>query len=167
MPIRLFATVSAVALLTLAACSKPASPAEKAAPAAPAPAAEPAAPAAPAAAAMSATGNTLLAESTSPPGLQAVGACEETTLVDIGGRLEGMPDSGTSIDYANHASQVSYDVIPEAKQSKPGDKVKLCVTEVPADCPAGDDRGFVYSAVNARTGKTWTAPNSQHMCGGA
>ena len=143
--------VCAFSLLGLAGCNKPA--VDPAAVTEPTPSPAPAAAPAP--------------TSTSPATMQRVGDCVDTTITEIGGRLEGMPDSGTSILYANTASQVSYDVLADAKASKPGDKVKLCVTEVPKDCPAGDDRGFIYSAANERTGKSWTAANSQHMCGGA
>jgi len=38
---------------------------------------------------------------------------------------------------------------------------------VPSDCPKGDDRGKVYSAVNKRTGQGWSLPDAEHMCGGA
>ena len=141
--------------MALAGCNKPAAD--------PAAAPEPTPPPAPAVAPAATTTST----STSPATLQRVGDCVDTTITEISGRLVGMPDSGTGILYANAASQVSYDVLADAKASKPGDKVKLCVTEVPKDCPAGDDRGFIYSATNERTGKSWTASNSQHMCGGA
>lgn len=151
---KLFTTAVAGAVMLLAACSKPAEPAATP----PAEAAPPPVAAAPAAQA---------SESSSPPTLQRVGDCVEAAVLEVGGRLEGIPESGTGVIYDNGASQVSYDVIPAAKESKPGDKVRLCVKEVPRDCPAGDDRGFIYTATNQRTGKSWDASNSQHGCGGA
>ena len=96
-----------------------------------------------------------------------VGGCAETTLQSIGPRLEGVPDSGTHLAYANGLRQTSYDVIPAAQASRVGDKVRVCLMERPKNCPAGDDRGSKYSAENLRTGGRWTAADSQHMCGGA
>ena len=96
-----------------------------------------------------------------------VGECEETTVTQTGPRLEGVPDSGSTIVYANGTSQVSYDVIDGIDHSQTGDTVNLCLVSIPENCPPGDDRGRVYRATNARTGESWTAPDSQHMCGGA
>jgi hypothetical protein len=95
-----------------------------------------------------------------------VGACGVTRIKSIGYRL-GTPDSGSAISYVNGGFQISYDTIAEIHRSKVGDKVKLCLVSVPQDCPPGDDRGKVYRATNLRTGKSWEAPDSQHMCGGA
>lgn len=96
-----------------------------------------------------------------------IGECIETTVVSVGPRLEGLPDSGSSVLYANGMTQVSYDVLPSVNNSGTGDTVRLCLVSVPENCPPGDDRGRVYTATNLRTNETWTAPDSQHMCGGA
>jgi hypothetical protein len=96
----------------------------------------------------------------------AVGGCSETTIKEIGYRLEN-PNSGTVVQYANGLIQISYDLIAAAHRSKVGDKVKVCLVSVPKNCPPGDDRGKVYGAKNLRTGETWEAPDSQHSCGGA
>jgi hypothetical protein len=95
------------------------------------------------------------------------GQCAITTIKSVGTRLEGIPDSGDAVSYTNGGYQVSYAAIPGLKGSKRGDRVKLCLTEVPDDCPAGDDRGKVYKATNLRTHKSWEASNSEHDCGGA
>jgi hypothetical protein len=97
----------------------------------------------------------------------SVGECLDTTVSSVGSRLEGMPTSGSAILYANGLSQVSYDAVPGIDHSHAGDRVHLCLTSTPHDCPPGDDRGKVYAAANARTGETWSAPDSEHMCGGA
>jgi hypothetical protein len=105
----------------------------------------------------------------------AVGTCHETTITDIGPRLSDKPDgehappddSGTSVSYADNGSQVSYELEAEIVKSKVGDHVKMCVVELPTECPAGDNRGVVYETVNERTGGTWKLPDSQHSCGGA
>lgn len=96
-----------------------------------------------------------------------VGDCVQTTVRETGPRLEGVPDSGSAIVYANDLAQVSYDVIPGITQSQVGDAINLCLVSVPENCPPGDDRGRIYTATNTRTGESWTAPDSQHMCGGA
>ncbi len=101
-----------------------------------------------------------------PPRL-AVGRCTATLVANVGPRLEGAPESGTFIAYANGLTQVSYDAVPGIRQSRPGDTVRLCVVSRPRGCPAGDTRGSVYKARNGRTGATWTAGDSSHQCGGA
>lgn len=142
---RLWAMAAATAALALAACGQPKN--DKAA-----------APAEPA----------VTAPAPSTAALPAkVGECVETALTDKGPRLEGMPESGTSATYANGLAQVDYDVIPGIDHSTLGDKVKLCLVSLPTDCPPGDDRGKIYKATNLRTGESWTAPDSQHACGGA
>jgi hypothetical protein len=96
-----------------------------------------------------------------------VGQCVITKVSEIGARLEGIPDSGTSITFSNGISLVSYDAVPQAVASKPGDKVRMCLKSVPQDCPPGDERGKMYSVTNLRTRKKFTLPDSQHQCGGA
>ena len=96
-----------------------------------------------------------------------VGECTNTTIAKILSRLDGMPDSGSAVSYANGGYQVSYDMIPGIEHSRRGDPVKLCLIELPSDCPPGDDRGKIYRATNLRTGAKWEAPNSEHSCGGA
>ncbi|GAM96925.1 hypothetical protein U91I_00546 [alpha proteobacterium U9-1i] len=96
-----------------------------------------------------------------------VGDCVETSITLVGSRLEGVADSGSGVEFANGMSQVSYDVLPGVSNSRVGDPVRLCLVSVPQNCPPGDDRGRVYAGTNLRTNETWTAPDSQHMCGGA
>ena len=97
----------------------------------------------------------------------SVGACIDATVASVGSRLDAMPNSGSAILYTNSMSQVSYDAVPGIDHSKTGDTVHLCLTSAPHGCPAGDDRGKVYAATNQRTGETWSAPDSEHACGGA
>lgn len=98
---------------------------------------------------------------------QRIGACAETTIRTVGSRLEGVADSGTGVSYANGGFQVSYDVIPALRRSRRGDRVRLCLVSIPTDCPPGDERGRIYRGTNLRTGESWTAPDSGHLCGGA
>ena len=97
----------------------------------------------------------------------AVGSCSVTTIERIGSRLDGHPESGSGVVYANGGTQVSYEVIAALHRSRPGDRVRLCLLSIPANCPPGDDRGRVYRATNLRTGASWMAPDAQHSCGGA
>ena len=95
------------------------------------------------------------------------GQCVRTEISELGSRLEGTPDSGSAIAYANGVTGVSYDVITAIRRSRVGDPVTLCLVSVPRNCPPGDDRGKVYSATNGRTKERWSLPDSQHSCGGA
>ena len=96
-----------------------------------------------------------------------IGECVATSVKEVSSRLEGVPDSGSAIQYTNGIYQVSYDTIAEIVASRAGDRIKLCLTALPSDCPPGDDRGKTYRATNLRTNKSWEAPDSEHMCGGA
>lgn len=96
-----------------------------------------------------------------------VGQCVRTSIERIGSRLEGMPDSGDAVAYANGISGVSYDVVTGLRLSRAGDPVELCLTALPQDCPPGDDRGKLYRATNLKNSESWELPDAAHMCGGA
>lgn len=96
-----------------------------------------------------------------------VGECVQTVISSLGSRLEGTPESGSAVGYANGLYGVSYEIVEALRESRVGDRVALCLVSVPTGCPKGDDRGRVYSAINSRTGRGWSLPDSQHMCGGA
>ena len=99
----------------------------------------------------------------------SVGACSETTITLIGGRLQGDDtfSSGTAVHYDNGGRQISDDREEGAIASQVGDPVRLCLAEIPQGCPPGDDRGRIYVATNLRTGTSWEMSDSAHMCGGA
>jgi uncharacterized protein YecT (DUF1311 family) len=97
----------------------------------------------------------------------AIGACALTTVSRVGYRLDGDPGSGSAIEEANRLIQISYDQIPQIDASRRGDPVLICLVSLPQDCPPGDDRGKVYAGANLRTLGAWTAPDSEHSCGGA
>jgi hypothetical protein len=99
--------------------------------------------------------------------LLRVGDCVDATVASVGSRLEGVANSGSAILYTNGLSQVSYDAVAGIDHAKAGDSVRLCLASAPQNCPPGDERGKVYSATNQRTGETWSAPDSEHACGGA
>ena len=98
---------------------------------------------------------------------QRIGQCASTAIKNLSYRLDGIPDSGSAVAYANGGTQVSYDVIPAIHRSRRGDPVRLCLVSIPRGCPPGDDRGRTYKATNLRTGESWSAPDAQHICGGA
>jgi len=103
----------------------------------------------------------------SEPPPAKVGTCAFASVKQVGARLEGDPTSGSAISYINGLAQVSYEDIPAMDAAHPGDVVRLCLVSVPKHCPPGDDRGKVYRATNQSTGRSWTAPDSEHSCGGA
>jgi hypothetical protein len=96
-----------------------------------------------------------------------VGQCTMTTIKDKETRLEDTPGSGDAVAYANGGYGVSYDSVPALHSARAGDKIKLCLTSLPSDCPPGDDRGKMYTATDLRTHKSWELPDAEHMCGGA
>lgn len=102
-----------------------------------------------------------------------INQCSKTTVSEVGTRLTGgvtgqnIIGSGSAIKYANGGYQVSYDTVQGIDDSLVGDVVNLCLISIPSDCPDGDNRGKVYTALNERTGHVWQAQDSQHSCGGA
>lgn len=96
-----------------------------------------------------------------------IGACVQTRVTTLGTRLENVPDSGTSISFANGVYLVDYDMVKAAMTSKIGDNVEVCLQSVPQNCPPGDERGKVYKVTNLRTHKAFSMADSQHECGGA
>lgn len=94
----------------------------------------------------------------------SIGACTLTTVVHVGSRAG---DSGSAIEYANGSWQVDYNIIAGIHSSRAGDRVLLCLTDIPVGCPPGDDRGRTYKGTNLRTHQSWSALDSEHSCGGA
>jgi hypothetical protein len=101
------------------------------------------------------------------------GTCVLTTISKIGTRLidgsTGRPieGSGSAVSFANKGYQVSYGEEPAVSQSRRGDRVYMCLMQIPTGCPPGDDRGRVYTTTNLRTMQSWTLPDAEHRCGGA
>lgn len=101
-----------------------------------------------------------------------IGDCGSTTITDLrtrfGEPLEGADDDlGSWVSFADGVEQFSYDREAGMVQSEVGDDVLLCLTQKPRDCPAGDDRGSTYLALNQTRQLYWSLPGSLHMCGGA
>ena len=95
------------------------------------------------------------------------GQCSLSTMKDVAYRLEGVADSGTSVEEADGAVQVWYEDVPQAAQSKVGDPALVCLVSIPHGCPKGDARGRNYAVANLRTLGAWSGPDAEHMCGGA
>jgi len=105
-----------------------------------------------------------------------VGECTAATVQEVSYRLCS-PDesnvcipsagSGSSITLSNGIYGVDYEAVPQVHASEIGDPVIACLASVPSDCPPGDDRGYVWSVRNLRTGGKWQLPDAEHMCGGA
>lgn len=99
---------------------------------------------------------------------KAPGQCISTQVARVAPRLNGGDyESGTSVTFTNGGYQVSYDREPALIGSNPGDRVVMCLTAIPQNCPVGDDRGRSYMVTNLRTRQTWSLGDSQHICGGA
>jgi hypothetical protein len=104
-----------------------------------------------------------------------VGQCTITKIASISTRFgeelkpptDELDSSGTAISYANTGYQVSYSYIAAIAQSHIGDEVLLCLVSIPKNCPAGDERGKIYSVTNLNTTASWLLPDAQHGCGGA
>lgn len=96
-----------------------------------------------------------------------VGACSLTTVTQVTTRLDGIAGSGSDVREANGAAEVSYDQIPASDASRRGDPALVCLVSLPSNCPPGDDRGKTYAVADLRTLGAWSAPDSEHMCGGA
>ena len=104
-----------------------------------------------------------------------VGQCTITKIASISTRFgeelkpptDELDSSGTAISYANTGYQVSYSYIAAIAQSHIGDEVLLCLVSTPKNCPAGDERGKIYSATNLNTTAYWLLPDAQHGSGGA
>jgi hypothetical protein len=98
--------------------------------------------------------------------------CGGNTIAEIGPRLEGDTnfETGAHVWLKNGGVTVAYQEDPALsaiRNSKVGDHVLVCLVFVPKNCPAGDDRGKIYTITNLRTLESWTLPDSQHACGGA
>jgi hypothetical protein len=90
-------------------------------------------------------------------------ASVETRLMDGSKPIRG---SGSAVVFANKGYQVSYEEIPEISASRRGDRVYMCLMQIPRGCPPGDNRGCIYTTTNLRTMQSWTLPDAEHMCGG-
>jgi len=108
-----------------------------------------------------------------PPNISQCVSTVITSITDrFGQKVSPSPskdgfDPGTAIDFANGGHQVSYEKETAILRSKIGDQMQMCLSEIPKDCPPGDNRGRVYNTKNIRTGEAWSLADSQHVCGGA
>lgn len=102
-----------------------------------------------------------------------VGQCFATRVSQVTYRLfdqsdrRSVPGSGSKIRFRDGHENVGYDQVPAIDASRAGDPIRLCVRSLPVNCPAGDNRGIVYTAKNLRTARTWESSDSAHPCDGA
>jgi len=98
-------------------------------------------------------------------GSQGAG-CIETSIAEIGTRLEGVPESGTLISYANGEMQVSYMTVPEVERWRVGDKVRLCLVPEtpPPECEGRPLLGKLWDATNLSAGGKWRESSTSHIC---
>ncbi len=102
----------------------------------------------------------------------APGQCMQTRIATITTRF-GDPidydnaDQGTAVTFRGDLSQVSYDREEALAAAKVGDRVVLCLMNIPHDCPKGDERGRLYLGYDVDARVQWVLPDSQHLCGGA
>lgn len=100
------------------------------------------------------------------------GPCKRTVIAEIGPRLAGgggTPDleSGVTVRFRSGLVLVDYSRPKIVESQKPGDKVEVCLVEVPIHCPPGDDRGKRYRVRDLRLGQSYTMSDAMHVCGGA
>lgn len=113
-----------------------------------------------------------------------VGKCVDSTISDKYTRFENVDageDGGgeVSVAFENELALFIQTISNFPKTANPdkymfttndfalGDKVKLCLKELPTDCPKGDDRGKVYTVTNYKNNKSFVGIDSWHLCGGA
>ncbi|MGY2736224.1 hypothetical protein [Sphingomonas sp. UYP23] len=115
-------------------------------------------------------GNGAAKRGSSPP--TRIGTCVFTSVREVGQRLEDrahrpVTNSGSNVGLANGVWGVSYDQGAAVNASRPGDRAMTCLVRLPRNCPAGDQRGRVYTTTNLRTEQSWTLPDAEHQCGAA
>jgi len=98
-----------------------------------------------------------------------VGECYLTRITWIGSRFGDNPsnDAGTQVGYDIGLDLVDYSYVAAVARSRVGDQVRVCVHDLPQDCPGYDLRGIEYKSRNLRTDERWIMSDSQHMCRGA
>jgi hypothetical protein len=82
-----------------------------------------------------------------------LGQCVETKIQQITDRFgESLFKDdyirGAAVEFRNGGRQVSYERNGSIARSKAGDRVKMCLLEIPKDCPKGDNRGRIYHTKN-------------------
>jgi hypothetical protein len=98
---------------------------------------------------------------------------EEEPVQDRPGEFHRCGACAGSMEYARHHPVIgsghvtAYRRIVAMEQSRPGDKLTVCLVRKYVNCPKGDDRGRTYVVKNHRTGRTWEGHDASHICGGA
>jgi hypothetical protein len=96
-----------------------------------------------------------------------IGVCQTLTIASSGERI---------LEFNNAAFLSFYEMPLALKQTRGGDRVRVCLSEKPAwfhgpykigPCPPSDQRGSLYSVLILRTGRSFKAADALHQCGGA
>jgi hypothetical protein len=101
------------------------------------------------------------------------GQCFSTRVRRVENRLqEGengpfIRGSGSALRMTDGHYIVDENQVKAMDRSRSGDRIRMCVRELPANCPPGDTRGIVYRVRDLTTGLRWTSSDSEHSCGGA
>lgn len=111
-------------------------------------------------------------EGANQPMPEKIGQCAVTTIEQRATRFGESLDTaeagaGTSVTFANGGYQVDYSTNDAIYVSEEGQRVVICLMQIPRDCPKGDDRGRLYLTYNTVTQNNWALSDSQHSCGGA
>jgi hypothetical protein len=99
--------------------------------------------------------------------------CFSTRVRRVENRLqEGIdgpfiPGSGSVLRMTDGHYIVDENQVKAMDRSRRGDRIRMCVRSLPANCPPGDTRGIVYRVRDVTTGLRWTSGDSEHSCGGA
>ena len=113
-----------------------------------------------------------------------IGQCVDSTISDKYTRFEDIEagESGggeVSVEFKNELALFILSISNFPEKGNPdkymfstsdfalGDKVKLCLKELPKGCPKDDDRGKVYTVINYKNNKSFVGIDSWHSCGGA
>lgn len=99
-----------------------------------------------------------------------VGTCYSARITSLwthSGGHRRYPYAGTQVEFDIGLTQVEYSYVGAVARSRVGDAVRVCVHDLPEDCPGYDLRGIGYRATNLRTDERWVMGDSQHVCRGA
>lgn len=96
---------------------------------------------------------------------------EDAVAGEVGGEVAVQLKNGVSLyiqSIANLPSSENADkYMFSTNDFLKGDKVKLCLLELPTDCQKGDDRGKIYSVTNYKNTMSFMGVDAWHLCGGA
>ncbi|HEX8666909.1 MAG TPA: hypothetical protein VF727_00875 [Allosphingosinicella sp.] len=97
----------------------------------------------------------------------SVGTCYSAEIVTAKSTGRDDPDEAqTEVTFDIGLVLKSFSYEPGVGQSRVGDKVRVCVYELPSNCPAASLYGIKYEAHNLRTGQSWIMRDHYNSCSG-